>query len=72
MVHDSKKLRPGVVGGESGTYAFCSEMCGLDAAIPQRDRSLDYQPMKYDTVFVQRERLEVKKWNQWEELPPLS
>jgi glutamate synthase domain-containing protein 1 len=72
MVQDSKKLRPGVVGGDAGTFAFCSEMCGLDAAIPSRNRHLDFQPMKYDTVFVTRDREEVKKWNQWEELLPLN
>ncbi len=68
MVQDSKKLRPGVVGGGDGVFAFSSEVCGIDAAIPQRDKSRDFQPMKYDTVFVGAEREEVKKWNQWEEL----
>ncbi len=68
MVQDSKKLRPGIVGGGDGTFAFSSEVCGIDAAIPQRDKSRDFQPMKYDTVFVGPEREEVKKWNQWEEL----
>jgi glutamate synthase domain-containing protein 1 len=72
MVQDSKKLRPGVVGGDAGMFAFCSEMCGLDAAIPDRNRQMDFQPMKYDTVYVPRDRQEVKKWSQWEELPPLS
>jgi len=68
MVQDSKKLRPGVVGGGEGIFAFSSEVCGIDAAIPRRDKSRDFQPMKYDTVFVGPEREEVKKWNQWEEL----
>lgn len=68
MVQDSKKLRPGIVGGGDGTFAFSSEVCGIDAALPQRDKSRDFQPMKYDTVFVGPEREEVKKWNQWEEL----
>jgi glutamate synthase domain-containing protein 1 len=70
MVQDSKKLRPGVVGGNEGGFAFSSEMCGLDAAIPVRDKSKDFQPMKYDTVFVGRQRKEVGRWSQWEELPP--
>ena len=35
MVQDRKKLRPGVVGGKPGLYAFSSEICGLDAAIPR-------------------------------------
>ncbi len=69
MVQDSKKLRPGVVGGRPGLFAFSSEMCGLDAAIPDRYINLDYQPMKYETVLVSRERQEIKKWNQLEPLP---
>ena len=68
MVQDSKKLRPGIVGGGDGTFAFSSEVCGIDAALPHRDKSSDFQPMKYDTVFVGPEREEVKKWSQWEEL----
>ncbi len=68
MVQDSKKLRPGVVGGRPGIFAFSSEMCGLDAAIPDRYINLDYQPMKYETVLVSRERQEIKKWNQLEPL----
>jgi len=68
MVQDSKKLRPGVVGGRPGIFAFCSEMCGLDTAIPDRYINLDYQPMKYETVLVSRERQEIKKWNQLEPL----
>ena len=68
MVQDSKKLRPGVVGYGDGVFAFSSEVCGIDAALPQRDESRDFQPMKYDTVFVGPEREEVKKWSQWEEL----
>src|SRR3972149_2435642 len=68
MGQDSKKLRPGIVGGGDGTFAFSSEVCGIDAAIPHRDKSSDFQPMKYDTVFVGPEREEIKKWSQWEEL----
>jgi glutamate synthase domain-containing protein 1 len=68
MVQDSKKLRPGVVGGHPGMYAFSSEMCGLDATIPARDKNRDFQPMKYDTVIVGPERREVEIWNQWDAL----
>ena len=71
MLHDSKKLRPGVVGGNPGMFAFSSEMCGLDAAIPARDKSRDYQPMKYDTVFVGPKRQEVERWNQMDSLSHL-
>jgi hypothetical protein len=68
MAQDSKKFRPGIVGGRPGIFAFSSEMCGLDAAIPERDISLDFQPMKYETVLVRRERQEIEKWNQLEPL----
>jgi len=66
MVQDSKKLRPGVVGGYPGMFAFSSEICGLDVAIPARNKSSDFQPMKYDTVAVSPKRDEVMIWNQWE------
>lgn len=64
MVQDSKKLRPGVVGGAEGKYALMSEMCGLDRAIPQRDRSADIFPSKYDMVMVTPNAREVHVWNQ--------
>ncbi|MEW6001721.1 MAG: glutamate synthase [Nitrospirota bacterium] len=64
MVHDSKKLRPGVVGGIKGKYALMSEECGLDRAIPERNRSEDVFPMKYDMVIVKPRAEEVTVWNQ--------
>jgi hypothetical protein len=59
MVQDRKKLRPGVVGGKPGCYAFSSEMCGLDAAIPDRDKSQDFQTMHLDTTIVAPDRQEI-------------
>jgi hypothetical protein len=59
MSQDRKKLRPGVVGGRPGLYAFSSEICGLDAAIPDRDKSKDFQPMFLDTAIVGPDRQEV-------------
>ncbi len=64
MVQDSKKLRPGVVGGIKGKYALMSEECGVDKVIPKRDRSKDIFPMKYDMVIVSPNAQEVKVWNQ--------
>ncbi len=64
MVQDSKKLRPGVVGGVKGKYAFMSEECGLDRVVPKRDKSRDVFPMKYDFVTVPGDAPEVKVWNQ--------
>lgn len=70
MVQDRKKLRPGVVGGRRGLYAFSSEMCGLDAAIPDRDKKTDFQPMHLDTVVVAPDRQELRIWSQMESLGP--
>ena len=69
MVQDRKKLRPGVVGGKPGMFAFSSEICGLDAAIPIRDKSKDFQPMHLDTVIVGPNRQEVSICNQKDPLP---
>ncbi len=52
MVQDRKKLRPGVVGGMPGKYGFASEVCGLDAALADRNPDHDYQPMHLETVAV--------------------
>ncbi|RJR18344.1 MAG: glutamate synthase [Nitrospiraceae bacterium] len=64
MVQDAKKLRPGVVGGVSGKYAFMSEECGIDSVIPKRDKTRDIFPMKYDMVIVRPGAKEVTVWNQ--------
>lgn len=60
MAQDKKKFRPGVVGGHPGLYAFSSEICGLDAVIPDRDKNRDFQPMHLDTVIVGPDRKEIK------------
>jgi len=64
MVQDAKKLRPGVVGGMKGRYALMSEECGVDSAVPGRDRTKDLFPMKYDMVMISPEAQEVTVWNQ--------
>jgi len=69
MVQDRKKLRPGVVGGKPGYYCFSSEICGLDAAVPNRDKSLDFQPMHLDTAVVYADRKEVTLCRQTDPLP---
>jgi len=68
MAQDRKKLRPGVVGGRAGMFAFSSEICGLDAVIPDRDKSRDIQPMHLDTAIVGPDRQEVKICRQTEPL----
>ncbi len=69
VVQDRKKLRPAVVGGRPGLYAIASEMCGLDVAIPDRDRTRDFQPMYLDTAVIHPDRQEVKICSQTERLP---
>ena len=69
MVQDRKKLRPGVVGGRPGCFAFSSEICGLDAAIPDRDKSKDFQPMHLDTVIIGPDRQEIRTCSQTDPLP---
>ena len=66
MTQDRKKFRPGVVGGnpEKGIFAFSSEICGLNAAIPDRDRTQDFQPMHLDTAIVGPDCREVLKCSQ--------
>lgn len=68
MVQDRKKLRPGVVGGRPGIYAFSSEICSLDAVIPNRDKSKDFQPMSLDTVIVGPDRQGITIYKQTAEL----
>ncbi len=64
MTQDAKKLRPGLVGGVPGKYALMSEECGVDRAVPKRDREADIDPMKYDMVMIPPGAKEVKVWNQ--------
>jgi glutamate synthase domain-containing protein 1 len=71
VVQDRKKLRPAVVGGRPGRYAISSEMCGLDVAIPDRDRGRDFQPMHLDTAIIRRDRQEVEICSQMERLAHL-
>ncbi|RLC03773.1 MAG: glutamate synthase [Deltaproteobacteria bacterium] len=68
MVQDRKKLRPGVVGRKAGLFGFSSEICGLDAVIPDRDKTKDIQPMHLDTAIVSPDRQEVKICRQTEAL----
>ncbi|MBW2569081.1 MAG: glutamate synthase [Deltaproteobacteria bacterium] len=71
MIQDRKKLRPGVIGGREGLFCFSSEICGLDAAIPDRDKSKDFQPMHLDTAIVGPDRKEVAICCQTQQLPHL-
>ena len=41
-----------------------SEVCGLTAAVPDRDVEKDAFPMKYDLVSVRTGAEEIEVWNQ--------
>ncbi len=60
LVQDRKKLRPGIVGGKPGLLAMSSEICGLDAVIPAKDRQWEFQPMHLDTAIIPPDRKEIK------------
>ncbi len=64
MIHDSKKLRPGAVGGAPGKFALMSEECGVDQVLPDRNKENDIIPMRYDFITVSPQAQEVKVWNQ--------
>jgi hypothetical protein len=66
---DHKKLRPATVGGREGVWAIASEMCGVDAMVPDRDPALDFQPMREHTVIIPPDRKELTIWSQFEQFP---
>jgi glutamate synthase domain-containing protein 1 len=67
LVMDPKKMRPATVGGRPGAWAIASEMCGVEAMIPDRDASLDFQPMREHTVIIPPERKELLIWSQFDQ-----
>jgi len=69
LVMDHKKLRPATVGGREGTWAIASEMCGVDAMVPDRDPALDFQLMREHTVIIPPDRKELTIWSQFEQFP---
>lgn len=69
LVMDQKKLRPATVGGREGVWAIASELCGVDAMIPDRDPALDFQPMREHTVLIPPHRKELTIWSQHDPYP---
>ncbi len=67
LVMDPKKMRPATVGGRPGAWAIASEMCGVEALIPDRDPALDFQPMREHTVIIPPERKELQIWSQFDQ-----
>ncbi|MBD5646134.1 MAG: glutamate synthase [Desulfovibrio sp.] len=49
---DAKKLRPLVVGRDGDMVAMASEVCGLNAILPDRDREKDIYPGERELVVV--------------------
>lgn len=60
---DAKKLRPLVIGGNSDLIAMSSEVCGLNAILPDRNAKNDIYLNERETVVVDN-NLEVKRWIQ--------
>lgn len=60
---DSKKLRPVVVGGDANTIAISSEVCGLNAVLPERDLAQDIYPNEREIILIDNS-LEVQRWKQ--------
>lgn len=60
---DAKKLRPLVIGGNSDMIAMSSEVCGLNAILPDRDTKADIYLNERETLVVNND-LEVKRWIQ--------
>lgn len=69
LVMDQKKLRPAMVGGRDGVWGIASEMCGVQAMIPDRNPSLDFQPMREHTVIIPPHRKELEIWSQYDAFP---
>jgi glutamate synthase domain-containing protein 1 len=69
LVMDQKKMRPATVGGRPGEWAIASEMCGVDAMIPDRDPAFDFQPMREHTIIVPPDRKELTIWSQYDPYP---
>ena len=67
LVMDQKKMRPATVGGRPGAWAIASEMCGVDAMVPDRNPALDFQPMREHTVIIPPERKELIVWSQFDQ-----
>ena len=66
LVMDAKKMRPATVGGKPGTWAIASEMCGVDALVPDRDPAYDFQPMREHTIIIPPDRKELLIWTQFD------
>lgn len=62
-VCDAKKLRPLVIGSDGDLVAMASEVCGLNAILPDRDNTRDIYLQERQTVVVNND-LEIQTWVQ--------
>lgn len=60
---DAKKLRPVVCGSNGKITAISSEVCGLNAIMPDRDASKDIYLGERDTLVINND-LAMQKWTQ--------
>ncbi len=60
---DSKKLRPVVIGRTDTMVAIASEVCGINAIMPDRDISQDIYPHERELVVIDN-NMAVQRWNQ--------
>ena len=60
---DAKKLRPCVIGKDGSMVAIASEVCGLQALLPDRDTEKDIYVQEREVVTIDN-RLEVQRWKQ--------
>jgi predicted PurR-regulated permease PerM len=56
-------LRPILVGRDSDTVVFSSEVCGINEVLPDRDWETDIYPNEREIVAVDN-NLEVQRWKQ--------
>ncbi len=60
---DAKKLRPIVAGANGDMAAIASEVCGLNAIMPDRDVSRDIYLNERQTLVIDND-METKQWLQ--------
>jgi len=60
---DAKKLRPVVVGCTKGKIVISSEVCGINAIMPERNQESDIYPGEREIVFIDN-NLEVSRCKQ--------
>ncbi|MBQ7457519.1 MAG: glutamate synthase [Desulfovibrio sp.] len=60
---DAKKLRPIVIGKTPSCVVISSEVCGINAVIPQRDVGTDIYPTERELITITND-LEITRWKQ--------